>query len=464
MYGEPTWANGALYLGDGTGGMYELVPNPLGPQPDFDLEIDRLLAQGNAGSTMNFTATVIPKNGFAGSVSLSVTKIPSRATMALTPSVVGPSPAPYTSTVAIATSDFGAIYDLAVISATGGGRTRSAGMWLQIGDFALSGTAVQVPQGGSGTSTVRVAPSNGFDGPVTFTIGALPEGTTASFSPASATDHATLTFETSPSTPPGIYTVQVTGRSGTLTRTCTVALTVNQFADFKVELKEPSRQAPAGATAVYEVIVAASASFSGQITFSTNGLPPGATASFAPGAAPGVEVLTVTLAPDTASGPWTFSVVAAGGGLTRTVPAQLQVLPATGFDLTAPPSMRVAQGGAASFNVAITPHNGFADAVALAVDGLPAGVTASFSPLDSSGHSILTVSASTSATPGVHSASVKATGGGYTRTSPFSIEVVAASAGGGCTSGGSVGFAPALLSLLLAGRMRRRRSGRAAVG
>ncbi len=470
MFGEPTWANGALYVGDGTGGMYELVPNPAGPQPDFDLELPGLTGNLVAGSSGTFAATVVPKNGFASTVTLSPTQLPGGVTASFNPSTVGPASsgglAPWTSTLTLSASPAGPMYDLAIVSGSGGGRTRSAGMWTVVEDFTLSATAAGAVQGSNGTSTVTISGRNGFTGSVSLSVTGLPTGTTASFAPNPASFAAgagsaasTLTFATSAATAPGTYPVQVTGTSGAITRHATVSLTVTQPADFKLEIRNASQQVNAGSQVVYEVAVAATPGFSGPFNFTVTGLPPGATASFAPGSSPGVEELTISLAPDTLGGPWSFSIVAAGGGLTRTASALLTVLGGKEFDLTAPASVSVLRNGSATVDVQVSPRNGFTAPVTVDVQDLPSSVTATVST--SGNASTITLHASASAAAGTYGASIVASGGGLTRTSALSIEVASPSPSG-CASGGATGFAPALLALLFAGRLRRR-SRRAAV-
>jgi uncharacterized protein (TIGR03382 family) len=167
-------------------------------------------------------------------------------------------------------------------------------------------------------------------------------------------------------------------------------------------------------------------------------------------------VLTVSLTRDAVVGPWSFSIVAAGGGLTHIASALLTVVPPADFDLTVgPSSVKVAQNGSASVSIAVSPRNGFTGPISLEVKGLPAGVTASLNP---GNNPTLTLSASGAATPGTYAASVVASGGGASRTVSLSIEVVAEAAhAGGCASGGATGFGPALLALLLVGSSRRRR-------
>src|SRR5262249_48060290 len=80
-------------------------------------------------------------------------------------------------------------------------------------DFSLSAspTPLTVAQGASGTSTITVAPKNGFTGSVAFTATGLPAGVTASFNPTSATTTSVLTLSASSTATPGTSTVTVTG-------------------------------------------------------------------------------------------------------------------------------------------------------------------------------------------------------------------------------------------------------------
>ena len=90
-------------------------------------------------------------------------------------------------------------------------------------DFSLSAspTSLSVTQGLSGTSTITVTPSNGFNGAVTFTAAGVPSGVTASFA------SSTLTLAASSTATTGTSTVTITGTSGALTHTTTVSLTVS---------------------------------------------------------------------------------------------------------------------------------------------------------------------------------------------------------------------------------------------
>ena len=80
------------------------------------------------------------------------------------------------------------------------------------------------------TYTVTATAAGGFTGDVALTASGLPTGATAAFNPtiiAGGSGSATLTLNTTSSTPTGSRTLTITGTSGSLTRTTTVILVVN---------------------------------------------------------------------------------------------------------------------------------------------------------------------------------------------------------------------------------------------
>ena len=115
-------------------------------------------------------------------------------------------------------------------------------------DFSLSASPsnVGVNQGASATTTVSVAPQNGFSSTVTFSASGLPAGVTASFSPTSSAASSALTLTASSGATTGAKAVTITGTSGSLSHSTTVNLTVNaaggggtQTAVYNSTLKAP---------------------------------------------------------------------------------------------------------------------------------------------------------------------------------------------------------------------------------
>jgi len=94
-------------------------------------------------------------------------------------------------------------------------------------DFGITASpaSTSFATGQSGTSTVSLQSSGGFGGAVSLTTASTPTGVTASCAPASISGTQTSTCTFSGSTA-GTYSVTVTGTSGTLAHTATIAVTV----------------------------------------------------------------------------------------------------------------------------------------------------------------------------------------------------------------------------------------------
>jgi len=101
--------------------------------------------------------------------------------------------------------------------------------------------------------------------------------------------------------------------------------------------------------------------------------------------------------------------------------------PPPDFTLSAPVSVAVQQGSSAPLSVTSTVSNGFSAPVSLSIAGLPAGVTAVFSPAafaaPGSGTSTLTFSATATAAAGSYTVTISASGGGITHTATVQVSV-----------------------------------------
>jgi hypothetical protein len=200
-----------------------------------------------------------------------------------------------------------------------------------------------------------------------------------------------------------------------------VNVTVSNVADYSLSVTPASVTVTAGSAASYTVNIARSGGFTGGVTFSISGLPAGAGATFTPNSATaGSSALSITTTTATAAGSYLFTVTGTSGALSHTATGTLVVnaAPAGNFTLAVTPASVTVQsnGGTATYTVNIT-RTSFTSSISFSVSGLPAGVTASFSPNPTTGNSTtltLTVPASTAA--GTYTFTVTGTGGGLTRT------------------------------------------------
>jgi len=196
-------------------------------QPNFSLSASQssvTITQGTSGTS---TITVNPQNGFGGSVGLSASGLPSGVTASFNPSSTTS-----TSTLTLTASSTATTGSATVtITGTSGSLTHTTTIALTVNpgpNFSLSASpsSLSVARGSTGTSTITINPVRGFTGSVSFSASSLPIGVTASFNPSSSTSASTLTLTVSSSATTGTFSVRVRGRSGTLSHSVRISLTV----------------------------------------------------------------------------------------------------------------------------------------------------------------------------------------------------------------------------------------------
>jgi hypothetical protein len=184
------------------------------------------IVQGASGTS---TIAVTAQNGFNGNVSLSASGLPSGVTASFSPNA-----ATATSTVTLTASNTATAGTATVtITGTSGSLTNTTAIALTVilapaPNFSLSASpsSLTITQGASGTSTIAVAPQNGFNGNVSLSASGLPSGVTALFNPGSTTSTSTVTLTASNTATTGTATVTITGTAGSLSHTTSISLTV----------------------------------------------------------------------------------------------------------------------------------------------------------------------------------------------------------------------------------------------
>ena len=163
-------------------------------------------------------------------------------------------------------------------------------------------------------------------------------------------------------------------------------------------------------------VTLSSGSYNSAATTLTNG---SATINIPAGSLPvGVATLKASYTPDSNSS----SIYNSASGtslVTVNVPPSFALAPSA-------PTLSVVQGGTGTDTIAVDPANGFTGSVTLAVTGLPGGVTASFGTNPATGASVLTLTATGTATVGgPTTVTITGTSGSLTASASIALTVTA---------------------------------------
>jgi hypothetical protein len=199
---------------------------------NFSLTAAPATATVAPGGSASYTATVAPANGFTGTVTFSVTGLPSGASGAFTPSSVTTSGSTTLNVSTSAATPPGS-YPL-TIRGTSGPVTRTVNVTLVVdavsGDFTIAATPASrtIARGGVATYNVTITAGAGFSGTVNLTASGVPARTTAAFNPASIVNSGTsvLTLDTANNVQKRTHTVTITGTGGGRVHSVTVTLTI----------------------------------------------------------------------------------------------------------------------------------------------------------------------------------------------------------------------------------------------
>jgi len=156
-----------------------------------------------------------------------------------------------------------------------------------------------------------------------------------------------------------------------------------------------------GTSVTSTITVTPESGFIVNASLAASGLPSGLTASFSPNPTTGTSVLTLTASSSATPGNALITITGTAGTQTASTMIGMYVsyVPPS-FSLSASSApITVAQGSSNTSTITVVDQAGFTGSVSLAAYGLPNGVTASFSPNPTSGSSVLTLTASSSATP-----------------------------------------------------------------
>ena len=307
------------------------VPGPA----DFGGGFAQLTQTVVPGNSVNYSGSVTSINGFAGTVSLSASGLPTGVTAMFSPATIAGGSGSYTLTLSAAGSVPLGNYTITV-TGTSGTVSHSSSITLvvnsSLGDFAVSiapgsDAFLNVNCGQSGVYVFQVTPINGYTGDVTFSIeaaGPLAPPNTATFNPVTvhgASGTTTLTVNTVANcfnSTSGSLILSAT--SGPIVHQGDVFLGVsNGPGDFTGSTTPSSQTITVGQSATFTVNVTGVNGFFDDVLLNVSGVPPGAKTLWSATSfpLPGSATLTISAPPGTPPGTYPLLVMAFTSGRSR---------------------------------------------------------------------------------------------------------------------------------------------------
>ena len=294
--------------------------------------------------------------------------------------------------------------------------------------LAASASVVKIEHGSSGKVNLSVTGKNGFTGSVTLQAAGLPDGVTATWGANPVTSGTSLTLSVAQSVNRGSYLITINGAAGDATASTTFVLEVDA-PGFSIAPSPANLTLYPGTSNTASIQVTDYSGFNGTVNLAvTSGLPAGVTASWASNPTASSAMLTLTASnsavPNTDA---MVTITGTFGNYTETTTLALVINPATFYINVAPYPSTIAQGGTFTSTVTVSGVSSAlsTDTIQLSAPELPAGVTASFNPsrIQLGQSSTLTLTASSSATPGSGFVGIEAEGTAEGTLSQFGISV-----------------------------------------
>jgi hypothetical protein len=386
------------------------------PAPDFSISANPSSQTVTAGNGTSYTTTIGALNGFSGSVSLSISGLPTGASGSFSPTSVSGS-GTSTLSVTTASSTPAGSYSLTP-TGTSGSLNHSTTVSLTVN------TPSGLPAGWTDADVGAPSPAGSASySSGTFTVngsGADIWGTSDQFNYAyesvsgdcTVVAHVVTEQNTASSAKAGVM-IRETTAAGSSYAGCYV--TPSSGAKFEYRSSTGASAALGGSqtgiAAPYWVKMVRSGS-----TFTASISADGATWT-------SLGSVSITMASTVTVGLPVCSHLA-GTLCTSTFDNVSMTTPAPDFSISATPSSQtITVGSNTTYTATVSALNGFTGTVNLSVSGLPAGATGSFNPnsITTSGSSTLTVSTATNTPTGTFTLTITATSGSLSHNATVSL-------------------------------------------
>jgi hypothetical protein len=205
------------------------------PAPTFALGTAQTSVSVPAGGSGTVTLTTNGNSTFNSTVSFSVSGLPAGVTAAFAPTTIGAPGSGSTVITFNASSTVTAKSYSIVVTATGGGVTKTTNVTANVPGFTLVPSATAISVSGSSTKgsvTLTTTPLGGFASSIALSVSGVPNGISASFSPQSlgapGSGRATLTLTRGTGASVGSAKLTVTANGGSIQHTAAISLNVSK--------------------------------------------------------------------------------------------------------------------------------------------------------------------------------------------------------------------------------------------
>lgn len=198
-------------------------------------------------------------------------------------------------------------------------------------DFTIAANpgSLTVAPGSNGASSISIGAVNGFSSAVTLSASNLPSGVTVGFgtNPVNGSGSSTATFTVASGTVAGTYSITITGTSGSLSHSTTVALTVSSSTQSSYTISANPSSITISRGSSGNVTITLTGTTTGAVTFSATGEGSGQTVSFSPSSLSGAGSTTmkITVSRRASRTTRTITVKASGGGTSATTTVSLTI-------------------------------------------------------------------------------------------------------------------------------------------
>jgi hypothetical protein len=438
--GAVTYSNAGIYLASLTVTDNSGVNDPSPPTrtitvtPDFSISANPTIQSLVPGGNTTVSVIVTPVGQFTGTVTLSISGLPSGVTPSFNPSSISASGTSVLTLGASTSTPLGS--STVTVTGTSGSTTQSTSFTLNVVTSLPTANAINIDFVGLGTPMGS-----------TEVAGAVPMSNWNNAGGASSSSALGLVDETGAATKATVtwtsdnmWDSSILDQAGNMrmmkgyldngqqnTTTVTVSGLPASSNGYNVYVYA-NGSANGSNTGIYQISGAGITTTSVNLTYTSNfnGTFMQATASNPNGnyvvlTIPSVPSFTLSAIPSTSS-----------TGYERAPVNGIQIVPAGSpnpdFTVSATPSTQtVSAGGSTTYTVSVGAINGFTGSVSLSASGLPTGATATFAPasLSAPGSSILTIMTAGNTPAGSPTLTITGTSGAVTHTATVALTVLA---------------------------------------